>query len=274
MHIKQKNTRTVYDNPNSRSGFSLVELSIVLVILGLLVGGILGGQSLIKAAELRSTVTEIQQWQTAVNTFKGKYFSLPGDMKNATRFWDDAGTKCATLRGGGVTAALGEETCDGDGNGRIGRTQSGVETLYERFWFWQHLSLAGLIPGQYTGVRGPTYTNQHILGENAPRSKYNSGGWMILTIDNGSTERYEMNYLNAFVLGAQSTGSMTTGPLLPPEEAWNIDTKFDDGLPGQGNVVTWYWDTCTDAANNTDYDSVYALTVTSAECALSFRNSM
>lgn len=72
-------------------GFSLVELSIVLVILGLLTGGILSGQSLIRAAELRSVVTDIQQIQTSIYSFRDRYMALPGDMKDATDFWGIAG---------------------------------------------------------------------------------------------------------------------------------------------------------------------------------------
>src|SRR5438552_4058186 len=74
-----------------RQAFSLVELSIVLVILGLLVGGILSGQSLIRAAELRSVTTEFSRYLAAVQSFKDKYFALPGDMANATAFWGIAG---------------------------------------------------------------------------------------------------------------------------------------------------------------------------------------
>ncbi|MBY6117485.1 prepilin-type N-terminal cleavage/methylation domain-containing protein [Mameliella alba] len=70
-----------------RSGFSLVELSIVLVILGLLIGGVLTGQNLIRAAELRSVMTEFKTYQTAVMTFRDKYFALPRDMTNATDFF-------------------------------------------------------------------------------------------------------------------------------------------------------------------------------------------
>lgn len=72
-------------------GFSLVELSIVLVILGLLTGGILAGQSLIRAAELRSYITDVQRYPAAVNAFKDKYFAYPGDMANATKFWGALG---------------------------------------------------------------------------------------------------------------------------------------------------------------------------------------
>jgi prepilin-type N-terminal cleavage/methylation domain-containing protein len=67
-------------------GFSLVELSIVLVILGLLTGGILAGQSLIRAAELRSITTQFNQYVSATQSFRDKYMALPGDMPNATRF--------------------------------------------------------------------------------------------------------------------------------------------------------------------------------------------
>ncbi|PZU43073.1 MAG: prepilin-type cleavage/methylation domain-containing protein, partial [Sphingomonas sp.] len=64
-------------------GFSLVELSIVLVILGLLTGGILGGQSLIRAAEIRSIGVDFNRFSTATYTFRDKYMGLPGDITNA-----------------------------------------------------------------------------------------------------------------------------------------------------------------------------------------------
>jgi prepilin-type N-terminal cleavage/methylation domain-containing protein len=68
-------------------GFTLVELSIVLMIIGLLVSGILVGKDMIRAAELRSITSEKDQFQTAVNLFKNKYLGLPGDLSNATAFW-------------------------------------------------------------------------------------------------------------------------------------------------------------------------------------------
>ena len=85
-----------------KNGFSLVELSIVLVILGLLTGGILGGQALIRAAELRAATTESQRYLAAINSFRDKYFALPGDMAIATRFWG-VSTACS---GGQPTARV------------------------------------------------------------------------------------------------------------------------------------------------------------------------
>src|SRR3984885_3925644 len=63
--------------------FTLIELSIVLVIIGLIVGGVLVGQDLIKAAEIRATVSQIEKYNTAANTFQTKYNALPGDVPAA-----------------------------------------------------------------------------------------------------------------------------------------------------------------------------------------------
>ena len=70
-----------------QSGFTLIELSIVLVIIGLLVGGVLEGQDLIKAAQIRSTISQFEQFDAAVNTFRTKYNNLPGDVVNGTNFF-------------------------------------------------------------------------------------------------------------------------------------------------------------------------------------------
>ena len=113
--------------------FSLVELSIVLVILGLLTGGVLTGQSLIKAAELRSVTTELNQWQTVVNTFKGKYFAIPGDMSNAHLFWGSAGGSGFIDDGCESATGTGTQTCSGDGNGLLdqrGTTEYSENSLF------------------------------------------------------------------------------------------------------------------------------------------------
>lgn len=138
---------------STRQAFSLVELSIVLVILGLLVGGVLAGQSLIRAAELRAVSTEYSRYTAAVNSFKDKYFAIPGDMNNAVRFWgaqaggtaDGSNTTCEAL----TTPATGTATCNGNGDGQVHQVSTG---WYERFRLWQHLANAGLIEGSYSGI--------------------------------------------------------------------------------------------------------------------------
>ena len=83
----------VYDNIMQKA-FSLVELSIALVILDLLVGRVLSGQSPIHAAELRAVTQEEQKFLAATHTFRDQYLSLPGDMTNATAFWGTSTTGC------------------------------------------------------------------------------------------------------------------------------------------------------------------------------------
>ena len=64
------------------AGFTLIELSVVLVIIGLIVGSVLVGQSLISAAGVRATIAQIEKYNTAANTFREKYGYLPGDIKD------------------------------------------------------------------------------------------------------------------------------------------------------------------------------------------------
>lgn len=253
-----------------RAGFSLVELSIVLVILGLLTGGILGGQSLIKAAELRSIETENQQWQVAVNTFKQKYFYYPGDIPNAERFWGSA-SSCPPVQGSTVQQGV----CNGNGNGLIGAhaIPTGSE-VYEMYMFWLELSKAGLIPGTYSGASEADDIYHAVIGKNVPASKYSGGGWTIRwrsDIPAGNDTWFAGDYGNAYVFGAQST-TITHDPILTPEEAWSIDTKYDDGKPGKGKIMIRGWKKCTLAANNQDFDAEYNLQSNSVACALNFRS--
>jgi prepilin-type N-terminal cleavage/methylation domain-containing protein len=256
--------------PNAaQQGFSLVELSIVLVILGLLTGGILGGQALIKAAELRSVTTSYADYQTASMTFRDKYMAFPGDMANATQFWGraDNGTfsgQCATPA---TDEGTGTQTCNGDGSGALNSNE-------ELFRFWQHLANAGLINGEYTGVRGSSSANHHVIGVNCPRAKMGSNaGWGIreATTGTGTGSLWqEYPQVEMYRLGGESTGLLTAS-VLTPEDAWNLDVKLDDGKPGLGAVMTRTWTTCTtatagDQASTADYN----LSEESISCMLFF----
>lgn len=252
-----------------KHGFSLVELSIVLVILGLLTGGILAGQSLIRASELRSITTEYQRYATATGAFRDKYFALPGDMPNATSFW---GATHGTLATCVVTASTGTSTCNGNGDGRISAGAIPVaDNFYEVFSYWKQLANAGLIEGQYTGVQASATAHHSVLGSNVPASKISNAGWLInhagtLT---GTAPWYDGNYGNLLYVGASVANSFPHGGMLKPEEAWNIDTKMDDGRPGLGSVRV-FTSSLSPNCTTTDVGSTaeYALTQTSKTCPL------
>jgi len=254
--------------------FSLIELSIVLVILGLLTGGILAGQSLIRAAELRSVSTDINRYSTAVTTFRDKYFAIPGDMTNATAFWGFA----AGTNGADATCTnasqTGAGTCNGNGNGRIG--WSGATTEYpERFHFWKQLANAGLIEGSFTGAAGGTGsapTQEPIIGTNIPTTRLSSVGisiYGLTPITATDTNWFIHPYGNIFCLGNKGSNG-TCYRAVKPEEAWNIDTKLDDGKPAYGRVLAQpntniSVPNCADGATSA---ANYNLTVNSIECPI------
>lgn len=269
---KKKTTLVMAHKSLSTRGFSLVELSIVLVILGLLVGGVLGGKSLIHAAELRAVDEEFSRWHTAVNTFRDKYIALPGDMRNATQFWGAINTGGADGNCLDPTndVGTGTQTCNGNGDGSIYST-------WEPHRFWQHLANAELITGTYTGATGPAGTSHAVLGVNAPESKYSRGGWGIqdMRTSGGNAFYFAHNYGHTFYFGAQHFVGMPVEKLLSPQDAWNIDVKYDDGKPAKGKVIAHWWDDCTNAADFNDTSAVYALDAPdSPNCSLLFLNAM
>lgn len=248
--------------------FSLVELSIVLVILGLLVGGVLSGQALIRAAELRSLSTELGRYTTAVNVFRDKYFALPGDMTNATSFWGKDVAACNSQSGAGTSPG----TCNGDGDGSF--SGAGAPSSTGEDWqSWKQLALAGLIEGTFSGLSGPSDRQQDLTGTNSPKSRVSGGGWGFHNRSNfggdGGYLRYD--YGNFLVVGSTSCSSCySDGKLLRPEEAWNLDTKLDDGVPGSGRIVALNWSTCTTSTTSSDLLGSYKLSEKAISCSLTF----
>lgn len=253
-----------------KNAFSLVELSIVLVILGLLTGGILAGQNLIRAAELRSVSTQINQIDTAVYTFRDKYFALPGDMHNATDFWGIAAGSAGDDATCIAASATTEATCNGNGDGEIADMVTSSE-LHEAFHAWKHLANAGLIEGAFTGKAGSGGGRQSVIGVNVPRTKFGEGGISITRhpiFTTHANRHIGESGANIYTIGTASTSYETDFPLLTPEEMWNIDTKMDDGKPATGTILAFKGagtaqPNCANAA-----DTDYNLTDTAVRCAI------
>jgi prepilin-type N-terminal cleavage/methylation domain-containing protein len=238
----------------SKLGFSLVELSIVLVVLGLLVGGILAGKSLIRASELRAVVREYELYRGAVFSFREKYLAIPGDMANASQFWGlaAAGLACRDVE------SVDKTTCNGNGDGRIS-PRSFLIYSDERMRFWQHLANAEMISGQYDGV--------NIFG----RSKLSTSAWLLSYsgILTGNSNVFDGFYGNYFQVFDGNIGSQTG--VMSAAETWNIDTKIDDGKPARGKVVSMYYPANTDATLSSQLDANYLLTDSPRNSGFIFR---
>ena len=237
-----------------QQGFTLIELSIVLVIIGLIVGGILTGRALIRTAELNSVITDETRYVTAVNTFRTKYNELPGDMVDATTYWGTDPGGCPDFcSGSGCYTAAQTTTCNGNGNGLIEPygTTSG-SNLFENFRAWQQLANAGLMPGAYTGTQGALSEADNEPGLNDPASKLANAGfeWMVFYPDasNVSGSSFYNAQLNTqyLLFGSSSVSAVAgygigeydlTQAVLTPIDAYAIDAKIDDGLPYSGTVL-------------------------------------
>jgi prepilin-type N-terminal cleavage/methylation domain-containing protein len=218
-----------------KAGFTLIELSIVLVIIGLIVGGILTGQSLIEIANMRGQISQIEKFQTAANTFRVKFGYLPGDIPDPT----------ASSLG---LVARGSYGGQGDGNGIIQGTNGGSIPLGigqmggETAVFWRDLSAAALIDGNYS--KAQSASNAYALPDGyLPPAQFGgrafvyvySGGAGIPTISN------QKNYFGISTCNQVSNAwQLFSTPSLTVRQVFAIDTKVDDGLPQSGRVVAKY----------------------------------
>lgn len=253
----------------SKHGFTLLELSIVLVIIGLIIGGITVGKDLIRSAGLKAVITEFSSFKIAVDAFRLEYNALPGDMDNATSYWgaadggDGLGSDCynATVTDG--------TTCNGNADGEIGLANNGQE------WFhaWVQLSSAGLIPGSFTGRR--TNDPRRVTpGVNAPESRIGRGGYtlMSITIADGNAAWYSGRYNPMIVFGTTNSNYETNNPIVTGAEAYLIDKKLDDGKPGLGFIRPRHDNSnCVDNTLESSQNTAnYNLTVDVIACPLIF----
>lgn len=227
---------------NKESGFTLVELAIVLVIIGLIIGGVLVGQDLIKAAEVRATISQIESYNAAVNTFRGRYNGLPGDIRNIDSFFDTA-TWTNMLNGDGdrmlesCVAIAATGLCDVSGAAPyyedIETQAAAPDNIGEILQFWHHLSAAELVAGFYDGVAyggsGGTATSGTV-DTSFPRVKMDRNGIGVYGADG-------RNFYQIGVTDNATDEGYTTAASLTPEEAYNLDSKVDDGRPNSGGVL-------------------------------------
>lgn len=178
-----------------QSGFTLIEIAIVLVIIGLLLGGILKGQELITSARVRNLISQQDGIKAAFYGFQDRYRALPGDYGQAT----------SNLSGGTATA-------NGNGDGTILQPTGGEN---EPKLAWDHLTRAGFLNGNYvydtTAKDGPS-----------PKNPYGQDVQLI----------YDGAYGSA---SSPLRHNIKTGAQVPVEILAEIDRKTDDGTPVSGS---------------------------------------
>ncbi len=199
---------------SKQKGFTLVEIAIVLVIVGLLLGGVLKGQALIQSAKVSNLSSQMEALQTAVYGFQDRYRALPGNMSNA-----------ANVIGG--TAANCTWDCD-DGDIRPWRNSSLA---------FNHLSASGF----YSGPAPAGEVNAAPTAQNAPSNPF--GGPMFIATWN----RYADTGTAAQAMGVY------TGNSIPSSVLAEIDRKIDDGQPQTGNFRAG-WPADRGGAGNACFD--------------------
>ena len=179
-----------------QTGFTLVEIAIVLVIIGLLLGGILKGQEMINQARIKNVVADFSGLSAAYYGYQDRYRAIPGDDSGAASRW---------------TGAVA-----GNGNGVVaGAYNSTTDTDESRKW-WDHLRRAGFVAG--SGYGQPFNAATGMLGVQTG----DTAGAAALGSDASGTGGF--------------SGLIICSANLPDKIAIAVDTQMDDGVPVTGTV--------------------------------------
>ena len=174
-------------------GFTLIEIAIVLVIIGLLLGGILKGQELITNARARNLISQQDGTKAAFLGFQDRFRALPGDYSQATNNVNGA-------------------TTNGNGNGLITPNTVSGATVDEHILAWEHLSRAGFITGSYAYAAAPESPTSAPVN---PYSRYLQIVYDAVYDDASATPPARHN--------------VKTGNLVPSDLLAEVDRKIDDG---------------------------------------------
>lgn len=206
----------------SEAGFTLIELSIVLIIIGLLIGGVLQGQEMINNTRIKTTVSQTDSIQAGVQTFEDKFGNLPGDFGSAAIIGATAATSVG-FNDGIITASK----TVANSPAAIGADLT-AET--EATVVFDHMEKANLLQG----VNQAGATDVFFLP-----TRINGGAFDVATftynVIGTTTTKSIPDGVGIRIRGGTATSSAA---LLPPKDAFSLDTKYDDG-----NAITGRWQT-------------------------------
>lgn len=178
------------------TGFTLIEIAIVLLIISLLLGGIIKGQEMINSARVRSIANDLAGIEAAWISFQDRYRSLPGDFDKAATHIDADAT-------------------DGDANAR-------VDSPEEAGAVWQHLAASGFISGNFSGEAAGALDDISCSAEVCPSNPFN-GFYKISSEFSG-------------IADAGGGHLLSTGGNIPVAVIYELDLKIDDGVAATGRM--------------------------------------
>lgn len=213
----------------SQNGFTLVELAIALMVIGLLIGGVLKGQELIENAKITATIRQIKAYDAAAMIFRNTYGALPGDIKRPNRIpncTNDNDMICGTA---------------GNGNGKILESDTDPMQI-ELYNFFPHLTKAGMIQGP----EGGTLDQMSNIGYQHSDHNADNESYFIPEFPIPSSYGIIPIYRNRHVSGERilESGHYLYFASLSAKYLDALDSKMDDGKANSG-MVTFEDPVCT-----------------------------
>lgn len=195
----------------------LLHVLLLLVATAMLAGTVSTGAELKYKSNLHSITADLERYQAATQQFQTAYNALPGDIINASHYWDECRHNIAE--------------CNGDGNGIINADIA--DNTPETVLAWNHLALAGLLDITYSGDLIGGY---YVPGTNIPAAAYTESGY-VLTHDIAYhlPQNADTHYLT---LGGLSDLQFEK-PVVPVADALALDEKLDDGIASTGKILAY-----------------------------------